>query len=60
MSKIFFTVVTYNRQHFFKSLETAQFLRQSFHTVKQGHPTDYLLPHRLRQLSQLALQLPQS
>lgn len=38
MSKIFFTVVTYSRQHLFKYLETVQLLQQTFHMVKQRHP----------------------
>lgn len=36
----FFTVVTYNRQHLFKTEPTIQLLRQSFLTVKQRHPFD--------------------
>ena len=36
----FFTVVTFNRQHLFKSEPTIQLLRESFHTVKQRYPFD--------------------
>lgn len=34
----FFTVVTFNRQHLFKTEATIQLLRQAFYTVKQRHP----------------------
>ena len=34
----FFTVVTYNRQHLFKTPDTVQLLREAFRTVKQRHP----------------------
>ncbi len=33
-----FTIVTYNRQHLFKTEQTIQLLREAFHTVKQRHP----------------------
>ena len=47
----FFTVVTFNRQHLFKTDATIQLLRQAFYTVKQRHPFDIdaiaLLPDHL-------------
>lgn len=47
----FFTVVTYNRQHLFKTDEIIQLLRQAFHTVKQRYPFEIdaivLLPDHL-------------
>jgi putative transposase len=47
----FFTVVTFNRQHLFKTDANIQLLRQAFYTVKQRHPFDIdaivLLPDHL-------------
>ena len=51
----FFTVVTFKRQHLFKTDTTIQLLRQAFYTVKRCHPFDIdaivLLPDHLHCLS---------